>query len=486
MSWQMSGASDYRECGVCGVNTRDKPGENYVPNGSRIYTCEADRQWFSKNANKLTKVCPNAGMGASDRIHCDIRKQKSKDIPQKSASHAIRNINDTTYAIGVETNQGLNIAESNGYSNDIEMTSTQPLVEDMNPSPQPSDHNCLAVESYKRPVVSNLASDSSHASYTLQALTPPDSLEMNETDNSGDTTIDDMIYSTVNKMSLGLIKPNGDPLLNKMKKIQENESKNMEMVEQIKDQLSAPGRFEYFLDKTGLREEADKILDSYQMGSPWPYTEQIDIQVKKATILRSGNSRYFHMDSRPRGRAIVFVTVGGLKEEVDRWASIFGQLGFEYDSYRNATCSQIRDVLLGVSCQRFDADALFIMFIGGLYNGKLRGSGDRPDNEMSVTEIVDILYNGKLRGSGDRPDNEMSVTEIVDIHAEGMTLFGQAFSYTIAQYACNLHLTDLVNLTRKRLAYEQGDSDLQIVMVSVDILRQIYFNPVSPQYPFKY
>ncbi|CAG2182052.1 unnamed protein product, partial [Oppiella nova] len=62
-------------------------------------------------------------------------------------------------------------------------------------------------------------------------------------------------------------------------------------------------------------------------------------------------------------------------------------------------------------------------------------------------------------------------------HAEGMTLFGQAFSYSIAQYACNLHLTDLVNLTRKRLAYEQGDSDPQIVMVSVDILRQIYFNP---------
>ncbi|CAG2169157.1 unnamed protein product [Oppiella nova] len=303
-----------------------------------------------------------------------------------------------------------------------------------------------------------------------------------------------------------------------LQQIQENESQNMEMVEQIKDQLSAPGRFEYFLDATGLRGEADKIMDSYQMGSPWPYTTQTDIQVKKATILRSGNSRFFHMDSRPRGRAIVFVTVNGLKEEVDRWKSIFEQLGFEYDSYRNATCSQIRDVLLGVSCQRFDADALFIMFIGGLYNGKLRGSGDRPDNEMSVTEIVDMfcesncvslrnkpkifVFNACRMGTdvgkgGQHIESDIQMENLRKninkrtyviyalsksinswlSHAEGMTLFGQAFSYTIAQYACNLHLTDLVNLTRKRLAYEQGDSDPQIIMVSVDILRHIYLNP---------
>ncbi|CAG2168186.1 unnamed protein product [Oppiella nova] len=272
----------------------------------------------------------------------------------------------------------------------------------------------------------------------------------------------------------------------------------------------APENLQEFLDVTGLDPEINI--------TPWPYTFDNDLQVNKATILRSGGSRYFSMDSNPRGRAIVFVTVDGLDVEIMRWKSIFEQLGFQYEVYREAPFSQIRDVLLGVSCQRFDADALFIMFIGGLYNGKLRGSGDRSDNEMSVTEIVDMFCESNCVSLRNKPkmfvfntcrmstdvgkggqhiesDIQMenlrknvnqrtyviyalskSVNSWLN-HAEGITLFGQAFSYTIAQYACNMHLTDLVNLTRKRLAYEQGDSDPQIVMDSVDILRQIYFNP---------
>ncbi|CAG2167728.1 unnamed protein product [Oppiella nova] len=193
--------------------------------------------------------------------------------------------------------------------------------------------------------------------------------------------------------------------------------------------------------------------------TPWPYTIGVDLKVINASTLRSGSSRYFFMDSQPRGRAIVFVTTDGLMDEADRWKSIFEQLGFEYDSYRNAPCSQIRDVLLGVSCQRYDADALFIMFIGGLYNGKLRGSGDRPDNEMSVTEIVDMFCDNVGKG-GQHIESDIQMenfrknvnqrTYVIYAlsksvnswlnHAEGITLFGQAFSYTIAQYACNMHM----------------------------------------------
>jgi hypothetical protein len=162
----------------------------------------------------------------------------------------------------------------------------------------------------------------------------------------------------------------------------------MKMIDQIRDLLTEPGRLTKFLDATGLHREASKIAEMLRMDSPWPYTRDNDLNVENAGILRSGSSRYFFMESQPRGRAIVFATTNGLNDEVDRWKSIFEQLGFEYDSYRNATCSQIRDVLLGVSYQRFDGDALIVMFIGAGYMDKVCGYGD---NEISITEIVDIF-----------------------------------------------------------------------------------------------
>ncbi|CAG2168514.1 unnamed protein product [Oppiella nova] len=135
------------------------------------------------------------------------------------------------------------------------------------------------------------------------------------------------------------------------------------------------------------------------MEEPWPYTNDMDLKVINASILRSGSSRYFLMDSQPRGRAIVFVATDGLMDEADRWSSIFKQLGFQYDVYRDATCIQIRDVLEVIRDKPFDANALFVMFIGGGYNENICGYA--MDSWRNPTESI--------------------------------TLFGQAFSYTIAQ-----------------------------------------------------
>ncbi|CAG2164263.1 unnamed protein product [Oppiella nova] len=173
--------------------------------------------------------------------------------------------------------------------------------------------------------------------------------------------------------------------------IQENENRNKILVKEIRCELKEQGRLTQFLNDTGLHREAIGMAEIFHMEQPWPYTHGMDLKVINAKILRSGNSRYFSMDSSPRGRAIVFLTVDGLKEEVDRWKSIFEQLDFRCDVYEKATCSQIRDVLSGVSCQRFDTDALLVMFIGGGYDEKIRGFCRKPQ------QIENISLNGHNR-----------------------------------------------------------------------------------------
>ncbi|CAG2178658.1 unnamed protein product, partial [Oppiella nova] len=208
---------------------------------------------------------------------------------------------------------------------------------------------------------------------------------------SDDHTIDDMIHSLLNKINLGLITTNDEPLLGKMKEIQVNENHIKIKIEEIRRELKKPGRLIKLLDATGLHQEAIGMAEMFRMEEPWPYTNDMDLKVINASILRSGSSRYFLMEFQPRGRAIVFVTTDGLMDEADRWASIFKQLGFQYAVYRDATCIQIRDVLEVIRDKPFDANALFVVFIGGGYNENICGYGNRPHNEMSFTDIVDIF-----------------------------------------------------------------------------------------------
>ncbi|CAG2172470.1 unnamed protein product, partial [Oppiella nova] len=241
-------------------------------------------------------------------------------------------------------------------------------------SSQPS--TSTTVESYERPLV-------------LQS-NARNNTQIHQRGDLDDNAIDDIIHTIVNKMNHGLIAPNGDdPLLGKLKKILEVENLERQMITKIRDELKQQGRLEQFLNNTGLHREAVMIANMFLMDDPWKYGTAIELKVVNASILRSGNSRYFKMDSRPRGRAIVFVTTDGLKDEVHRWKSIFKQLDFKCDTYRDVTCSQIRTVMMGMSGQRFNADALIVMVTGGGNGGKIYGFGEGSDNEMSFTEIVD-------------------------------------------------------------------------------------------------
>jgi hypothetical protein len=151
--------------------------------------------------------------------------------------------------------------------------------------------------------------------------------------------------------------------------MRESMHQNMLLHEEVRGMLSEPGQFEQFRE----------VMMTSGMPDPLPYTHGIELRV--APELRAGSGQC-------RGRALLFVSAGGLQEEVDRWASILNQFGFRFDSYRDATYRTIRDVLVGVAHQPFDGNTLFVMIIGSTYFGD---TNDRPDNELSVKEIMDTF-----------------------------------------------------------------------------------------------
>ncbi|CAG2173845.1 unnamed protein product, partial [Oppiella nova] len=256
--------------------------------------------------------------------------------------------------------------------------------------PQQSTNTSTAVESYETPLV-------------LQTNATNNILR-NQMDNSVDNTVYDMIHTLISKINLGLITAtNEDPLLAKMKEIQIYENKGQQMIKAIADELmqKGPDELKQLLARAGPEVEA--VIEMYITKEPWECTTDVELKVTKAPELRSGNSRYFQMNSHPRGRAIIFVTTDGLDVEIKRWKSIFAQLDFKCEVYVDFTCSEIKDKLLGVSCQRFVADALLVMVIGGGFDQKIYGYGKREvDNEMSFTEIVDIF-------SANNPKSDVSL-----------------------------------------------------------------------------
>ncbi|CAG2167727.1 unnamed protein product, partial [Oppiella nova] len=117
--------TEYRKCGVCGINSINNPtkkfGENYVRPGSCIYTCEADRQWFYRNA-KFATVCQRTENGAPDMAICTCSSDKlhkcfsigmryeynTQDMPQNSARRTKRHRSNTNQGTGFVPNQGYN------------------------------------------------------------------------------------------------------------------------------------------------------------------------------------------------------------------------------------------------------------------------------------------------------------------------------------------------------------------------------------------
>ncbi|CAG2174805.1 unnamed protein product, partial [Oppiella nova] len=283
------------------------------------------------------------------------------------------------------------------------------------------------------------------------------------------------------------------------------------------------------LQESGQDRAADKLRQYNMSKMPWVYTNDIKLYVVKAKILCSGHSTYFRMDSMPRGRAVIFVTIPELRNETLRWQSLLEQIYFRVEIHQGLTCDGINTVLDAVVDDRNEGDSLIVMFIGHGHDEKVQGSGEAPGDEMSVKTIVDKFSEDKcpsLRNKhkifvfnccGNKwPEPEvpfisqasrkllvnLKSTSGVNVNKctyviyacayvveswydekSGLTIFGQAFSHTIAQYAWYKHLTELIMMTHSRLESECIGSKYELLpeikMNSVD--RQLYLSPGLPK-----
>ncbi|CAG2173722.1 unnamed protein product [Oppiella nova] len=284
------------------------------------------------------------------------------------------------------------------------------------------------------------------------------------------------------------------------------------------------------LQKSGQDRAADKLRQYNKSEEPWSYTNDIKLDVVNAKTLRSGHSTYFRMDSKPRGRAVIFCTIPELRNETLRWQSLLEQIYFRVEIHQGLTCDGINTVLNAVVDDRNEGDSLIVMFLGHGHDEKVQGSGEAPGDEMSIKTIVDKFSEDKCPSLRNKPkiflfnccrnkwpqrevpakylaNSKLLVVNLESIDTSwvnvnkrtyviyacaegveswydetGLTIFGQAFSHTLAQYAWYKHLTELIMMTHSRLESEFIGSKYElrpeIKMNSVD--RQLYLNPGLP------
>ncbi|CAG2169582.1 unnamed protein product [Oppiella nova] len=243
------------------------------------------------------------------------------------------------------------------------------------------------------------------------------------------------------------------------------------------------------------QDEAAKVLEEYnQSTTPIIYSSDVEIKVKNAHTLRSGASRWFVMDGPSRGRVILFLQLDELKKEADRFDNIFQQLYFSVEIYVNYSCDRILDTLKTASEGEFKKDALIVMFIGHGRDQMVQGNG--PSDEIHIKKLVDLFSESKCHptlNTGADPREPVVDREWMDgttrtficyacadgtesfYTGNGYTLYGEVFSHCIAEYACDLNLTQIFNKTCDEMNRAIIQQRPELIMKNVD--RELYFNP---------
>ncbi|CAG2108111.1 unnamed protein product [Medioppia subpectinata] len=264
------------------------------------------------------------------------------------------------------------------------------------------------------------------------------------------------------------------------------------------------------LEDSDQPEAANKLREYNTSEDPWDYVNTIDLKVVPAITLRSGYSRWYTMDGRQRGRALIFVTIDVLHKEAQRFESILKQMYFNVEIHSLLKCNQIEAVLNTAAEYEHKGDAFIVMFIGHGGDEKIKGYGETPGDELAISKIVDKFSERKCSSLRNKPKvfvfnccrtnepttplsavkigsrividmdtidrnwtNENQRTYIVyscaegipswyyamkdpnEVHPfEGFTQFGQAFSHTIAQFSWYKPLAELLQKTIDREEFD--------------------------------
>ncbi len=141
------------------------------------------------------------------------------------------------------------------------------------------------------------------------------------------------------------------------------------------------------LEKCGQKKAAE-LLKEFNSSPPFmPESNEIELKVVPATVLKMGNSKVFPMNKRPRGTCVIINNVTeDLEKESLRFEFVFKQLFFDVKRFENLTASQMEAELQKISKEA--KESLIVMIISHGRDEKVICSDEQ---DLRITEIVDIF-----------------------------------------------------------------------------------------------
>ncbi|CAG2169991.1 unnamed protein product [Oppiella nova] len=230
------------------------------------------------------------------------------------------------------------------------------------------------------------------------------------------------------------------------------------------------------------------------------YQDQINLDVNRAIILRSATTRWYKMDSNPRGKAVIFVQdikyttepiVVDLGNEGLRFKHIFNQLGYDTQVHMRKSSTEIMSTLNEYATSEHPGDSFIVMFTGHGFNGNICGNDNYEHDVLPIQNVLDLFSEKNCLALQSKPKVFLfnCCRESYAAYCNGIemyTYFGRALSHTPAQFASYKSLDEIIKKTTARL-----ESDLAVVreMEPTDdnqhnpefqtfgVQKDLYFNP---------
>jgi len=145
------------------------------------------------------------------------------------------------------------------------------------------------------------------------------------------------------------------------------------------------------LENSGQKEAANQLKEYNTSPGFMPTTDEIELKVIPATVLRSGGSKHFEMDQNPRGKCLIINNVEGeLGKESLRFKNIFEQIRFDVELCSYMTAEEIKNKLKDLSKdERLKKDnALVVMIIAHGQDESVIGFDGKV---LKIETIVDLF-----------------------------------------------------------------------------------------------
>jgi hypothetical protein len=150
--------------------------------------------------------------------------------------------------------------------------------------------------------------------------------------------------------------------------------------------------------------KAAALLEEYNTSPKFmPQSEEVELHVIPSIELKSGHSKWFEMDGKPRGKCLI---INNLKNQITkeslRFEYVFKQLFFDVELCYDMTAEEMKNKLNNLAKEkRLSKDqALVVMIISHGYDEKVEGV---DKNVLNVSSIVDIFSEENCKSLNRKP-----------------------------------------------------------------------------------